>query len=961
MRHTALRALAALILACASSAPLAAQVEVPSLKYRTFETPHFRIHYEPELEAWARQVAERMESVRTAVADRVGYAYPHKIDLVVEDPFNQPNGSAWPSLTTPAMRFWATPPSPTSNIGNSRGWGEILAVHEYAHLAHLLRPSRKSFSLPLGIFSIVPLGPITRVPAWVTEGYATVIEGELTGSGRPNSALRPAIIRTLALEGYLPAYGQLDATGRFNGGAMRYLIGSAYLEWLQVQYGDTVLPRLWRGTTARAGRNFPAAFNATFGDAPDVLYGRFSAQVTEQAAAVRDQIRRNGLAQGSLVQKWSWAVGSPDVAPDGERIAVRRATNTDPGGIVVLSLKPDTAAQRRDSTALAKRLAKDPEDIVFAQPYPRALKRSAILRPVNGSPYDAPRWMPDGERILVTRSVPLGDGRARSDLFEWQVKSGRVRRITKGAGIQLADPTPDGQRAVAQQCGAGVCSLLIVELASGTRRVLKQGGLDASYAGARVSPDGRRVASARQQNGRWVPVVIELASGEERVVGPADAASRFSPTWENDSTLLVASEASGAIEIERIPLSGGTITVAVRTLGAAASPEVGPDGRIWWLDLHGRGWDLRVNDAGSSVALAPPLDETQFPAVKRVDTRRAQQFEVTPLNEPRRYGAGPFGATFLMVGTDGQDGSVFAAGATFGDPVGRGTGVLYAGGGLDGAWNGARLGYTWRGFRPAITLEGFVTDYLPSRHPGKVGFGWEGFDRRYTGALLAAELSRAGARTRLSTRLGGSLGNSDNPSLILTKRERTLYFAELGGGLTLDTRPRQSLAFDWKANYTGGTAEDADFTRTTVDARIAMRMPKGGVAVRARGGEVNDGAPISEMFFVGGTASPFVDPAALGNRIEHLGLPFGIASGRRFGMLTAETTGPLRFYHDWIVGGDEEFGETLRVVGGEFIFDVPRISVMRIPSANFRIGLTHSLNGPVRNETQVYSSFSVRP
>src|SRR5690606_17068080 len=130
---------------------------------------------------------------------------------------------------------------------------------------------------------------------------------------------------------YLPSYGELDQVARFNGGAMRYLVGSAYLEWLQAARGDSALPQLWRRATARADREFPAAFTATFGDSPDVLYGRFAAEVTEKAVAVREQIRRSGLAQGTLVQKWTWAVGSPDVSPNGERLAVRRATGSDPG------------------------------------------------------------------------------------------------------------------------------------------------------------------------------------------------------------------------------------------------------------------------------------------------------------------------------------------------------------------------------------------------------------------------------------------------------------------------------------------------------------------------------------------------------------------------------------------------------------------------------------------------------
>ncbi|HRN53368.1 MAG TPA: hypothetical protein PK788_07720, partial [Gemmatimonadaceae bacterium] len=185
--------------------------------------------------------------------------------------------------------------------------------------------------------------------------------------------------------------------------------------WLQAARGDSSLPQLWRRATARVGRKFPAAFTATFGDSPELLYGRFAADVTEKAVAVREQIRRNGLAQGTLVQKWAWTVGSPDISPNGERLAVRRATNSDPGGIAVFSLLPDTAGPRRDSVTLAKRLKKDPEDLADYRPYPRPLRRVALLRPVNGASYDAPRWLPDGERLLVTRSVPLADAAISSN------------------------------------------------------------------------------------------------------------------------------------------------------------------------------------------------------------------------------------------------------------------------------------------------------------------------------------------------------------------------------------------------------------------------------------------------------------------------------------------------------------------------------------------------------------------
>ncbi|HRN53367.1 MAG TPA: hypothetical protein PK788_07715, partial [Gemmatimonadaceae bacterium] len=374
-----------------------------------------------------------------------------------------------------------------------------------------------------------------------------------------------------------------------------------------------------------------------------------------------------------------------------------------------------------------------------------------------------------------------------------------------------------------------------------------------------------------------MPTVIDIASGAARSVGPDDAASRYSPAWENDSTLLVMSDASGAIEIERLPLDGGSVSVAVRTIGAAGAPEVGPDGRIWWLDLHGRGWDLRVNDAGSALPVAPVLDDTQFPAVRRVDTRLAQEFPAAPLRDPKRYGAGPFGLAFLMLGGEGADGGTWGAGATFGDPVGRSTGFAFAGASPKGSWSGARLAYTWRGFRPSIQIQGYRGEYLVSEQPSKAGLGWEPFDRRFTGAMLALELTRHGARGSANTRLGYSVGRSENPTLAGPSRDRSLYFAQLGGNLSVSPRPRSSVEFRWQATTSAGTADGGDWARHTVDTRLALAHSAGGVALRARGGEASEETPFSERFIVGGTASPFVDQLLLTNRIEHLGLPFGIA------------------------------------------------------------------------------------
>jgi hypothetical protein len=957
---------AALTLALATLAParaLTQTAEVPSLGWRTITTPNFRVHYEPQLEAWARDVAAQMEAVRAAVAARVGYTPPQVIDLIVEDPLNTANGSAWPSLQTPAMRFWATPPAPSSVLGSSRSWGEILAVHEYAHLAHLLRPSRRRLTPLLLRLTGLPVGPLVTVPAWVSEGYATVIEGELTGAGRPNGIARPAILRQFALEGRLPSYGGLDASGGFLGGSMRYLVGSAYLEWLQAQRGDSSLPHLWRRATARQKRKFPEAFRGVFGESPDVLYGRFASEVAAKAHAVRDALDADSLARGTLVQHWLGGIGAPAISPDGKRIAVRRSPLDADGRVVVLSLEPAPLSAedslKREKQREARR-KKDPLDIEAISIYPEALKAEATLHAVNGGSYDAPRWFTDGTRLLVVRAMPTADGRVRPDLFVWDTERNDVRRVTRRAGVMMADPFPDGDGAAALVCGAGTCSVARVDLASGTVRVIAQGALDHGFHGVRVSPDGLRIASARQRGSRWYPVVISVATGTVQELGPDDGASRYTAAWESDSTLIVVSEASGVASLERIRLDARTTpTMVARTTGAIAAPDVGPDGRVWWLDFHARGYDLRVTAAGQALAPAPQLAAALAPAAPRTDTTLAVTFARAELPEDTPYGVGPFGATMFFTASDAADGDMFSLALSAGDPLARWSAIALAGTATEGAWKGFGGSLTWRGFLPEIEVSGWNATQDPSRQLRNGGGSMANFGGAHTGIAVSTSLRRTGTHGTAALRLGASRGNLDLLGTGSNDLARDAYFAEFQTQQRFTPSNGMRVQASLRGHFSRGTLSTVDWQRVTGTASIGLAT-RGGVGLNGRifAGQAETDTPL-EMFIVGGSSSPYIEPAVLSHRVEYPGLPLGARLGRRVAILTAETTGPLRLYHDWIAAAPESYGGFSRVIGAELAMPIPRVAVARLPALQPRLGVSHSLNGRFANATIAYISLRI--
>ena len=176
----------------------------PWLDWHTTQTEHFVFHYPSAYREWTFALADRIESVRSEVTAVVGFTPERRVHIVVDDPVNDANGYAFTTLDAPTIVLWPVSPDPRSDIGDYAVWQELLATHEFAHVAHLTRPSRNRWQRFIRRLSPVPLGPIaTKAPRWAAEGYATYVEGRVSGTGRPNHAWRAAILRQFALEGRL--------------------------------------------------------------------------------------------------------------------------------------------------------------------------------------------------------------------------------------------------------------------------------------------------------------------------------------------------------------------------------------------------------------------------------------------------------------------------------------------------------------------------------------------------------------------------------------------------------------------------------------------------------------------------------------------------------------------------------------------------------------------------------------
>jgi hypothetical protein len=971
-QRSRVRELVALAFSCAFVIALPRSLDAqlfarPWLSWRTVSAGRFDVHYPDQLADWARFVAERLPGIDSAVGSLVGYAPPVRVQIVVEDPFDISNGFAFTLLDQPVVVFWASPPDPRESIGQFRTWGEMLAVHEYGHVAHLTRPSRNAFTRTLWQIAPFNLGPIAlRSPRWAIEGYATYIEGKITGTGRPHGVWRPATLRQWAIEGRLPDYAQLSSWGDFEGGAFAYLAGSAFLEWLARRYGDSTLVDIWRRLTARTNRSFDEAFAGVYGDPPAIVYNRFRAEVTADAVGIDSALARAGLVEGELVQHLARATGDPAVSRDGQHVALVLRPTGRASRLVVWSTKPepDTSELR----ARERLLKRDPEDVPARRIYPLPKHALATLVARDGRAYEDPRWFTDGQRLLLWRSTRRGDGSLGPELYVWNYPRHDVRRLTSSRSVRDGDPSPDGARAVALHCGGGHCDVVVVELGTGDTRTIAAGDVMTSFARPRWSPDGRTVAVAMQRENRWRIAVLDVAGGAPRLVDPDDSANRFDPDWIGPATLVVTSDRSGTPNLERLEIgaSAPTAQPLTRVTGAAIAPAVdAASGSIWFLSLHSHGYDVRRLTRPVALAPAPsPLLDVRLSSVLVMPSTSVRAFAPSPTSAPRDYGLGDRTTRWLPAASATSGGREAELALINADAVGRLTVLAQLAFGSGDAWRGGTIDAAWRGWRPVV--RGSVFDATTSDPNMSPSFGsalpnvtseLSGVRARadYVHSFDVADV-RAGfgvSASRLASRFGGT-----------TTTSRDLAFAELSAGVrqSSDAGSANESVF---AHLTGGRTTGLGYERllTSVAAHLGLR---GSPALDVNGsyGRVSMDAPPFERFVIGGVSTSLVDGSLLTQRISMGVLPTGAAGGDRIVTYRAATAlmGVAPFY--WGASGavgTDRFDRWHRVIGVDLTVDQSAVPVLGLPGARLTAGVGRSLDAPFARHTGGYLSVTLRP
>jgi TolB protein len=183
---------------------------------------------------------------------------------------------------------------------------------------------------------------------------------------------------------------------------------------------------------------------------------------------------------------------------------------------------------------------------IYVQEIASGKRRKIASYPgING----APAWSPDGSRLALTLSK---DG--NPDIYVYELQSGSLKKLTDHYAIDTeASWSPDGSTLVFTSDRGGKQQVYRMSSSGGEARRISFEGV--SNAKASYSPDGKSLALEVQTDRGFCIGLLDLASGTTRVLteGGSDETPRFAP---NGSMIIYASKSSGRATLAAVSVDG---------------------------------------------------------------------------------------------------------------------------------------------------------------------------------------------------------------------------------------------------------------------------------------------------------------------------------------------------------------------------------------------------------------------
>jgi len=555
----------------------------PELKWRTIETPHFYVHFHNGAEQTAKLTAKIAEDVFTPITALYGYVPDGKIHFVIKDYDDFSNGAAY--YLDNKVEIWAS--ALDFELRGTHNWLRNVITHEFIHMISLGASRKITRHIPA--FYLQSIGyekekrddvllgypnriisyplPFTTVPPWFAEGVAQYQLPELQYDRWDSH--RDMMLRTAVVEGKMLSYSEMNSFGKNSIGSERvYNQGYSFSGYIAERYGLEALKKISNNMRSLLRFSFDGAIDKATGKSGSELYRDWKKYLEENYAAQLRDIQAHKV-EGELLQPKGSANFFPRWSPDGKAVAFLTNEGADYLGQTVLVVRDQANGK---------------------------------MKALKGGVHYSYAWSPDGKQIVYARKSESNPGHSVFyDLFLYDLKSGKEKRLTEAARAHSPSWSPDGKSIVCVVNGAGTQNLAVYDLAKKQLKMLTAYKNQEQVFTPQWAPEGNRILFSHSlRRGREL-YFFDLTANEITPVFADAATNGDHPTDRRDAVfsadgkkIYFSWDESGIFNIYELELPSQQTAPLTNVIGGAFMPSVNQNGELVFSTFVAEGYKIAL-------------------------------------------------------------------------------------------------------------------------------------------------------------------------------------------------------------------------------------------------------------------------------------------------------------------------------------------------------------------------------
>jgi Tol biopolymer transport system component len=592
------------------------------LNWYTIETEHFLVHFHLEEDGGSSrtaQVTARIaEEIYGPVTSYWGHEPDTKVSIVLKDYEDYSNGAAY--FFDNKIEIWA--PSLDSPHRGEHNWLRNVITHELTHIVQIQAAAKGSRRMPFyylqwlhyeaerrpdvlygypNLIATYPI-PVVNVPAWLAEGTA---QFQLPGLQYDAwDAHRDMLLRTRVLAGEELALRQMGGFYSHNSLEREsvYNHGFAFTQYLANRFGDDAPARLSRSLSRWSSWNVERAMRHAFNESAGAIYGSWMEDLRASYTAEASSIASTAV-EGRVLIEEGFSNFSPRFSPDGTRVAFVSNRGEDFGRLSLFVYDME-----RGSLASMELPSRTGDGLVHV---------CAFGHRIASGVGTGLAWRPDGEAVVITRRRDTRNGSQLSDLYEVDLTTKRLRRMTHDARAHEPAISPDGSGIVYVEQEDGTTNLVLADGEGSEARALTHFADGTQVTEPAWHPSGEWIYFGLSREGNRRLARVRVSDGVLEMLTDTDVDSR-SPAFSGDGThVYFSSGRSGIFNLYRMPAEGGPAEAVTSVLGGAFQPAVAADGRVAFARFDWDGYRIALLDQPVAVdvpAYAPPVSTKKQPS-----------------------------------------------------------------------------------------------------------------------------------------------------------------------------------------------------------------------------------------------------------------------------------------------------------------------------------------------------------